>query len=254
MNKKTIRAELLVATAIVFCLPVGRAVAADPLDAVGNAVEKAALPKVKIVLVGGSTATDYAGWGGGFAQCLKSKAQCVNCAQSGRSSKSYANEGWWQKALAEKPDYMLIQFGNNDQPDKGPERATDPSTTYPENLRKYVDEARAAGIQPILVTSLTRRTFGADGKIQSSVTPYVEAMKRVAAEKKVPLIDLHALSIELHEKLGPEESKKFNRTKPGDKEEHMDKTHLSPEGAKIIGRIVADELKKAAPPVAPYIE
>jgi pectinesterase len=211
------------------------------------------LPKVKIILIGASTATDAAGWGGGFARCLRSEVQFVNCSKSGRSSKSYANEGWWQKALAEKPDYVLIQFGGNDQPGKGPERETDPETTYPEWMGKYVDESRAAGAQPILITSLVRRSFDPDGKIRSTLTPYAESVKRIGTEKKVPVIDLHALSIALHEKQGPEASRAFNRTKPG-REEHTDKTHLSPEGAKIIGRMVADELKIAVPALSPYIE
>jgi lysophospholipase L1-like esterase len=58
---------------------------------------------------------------------------------------------------------MLIQFGHNDMPGKGPERETDPKTTYRENLSRFVDEARAAGAQPILVTSIPRRNFR-DGK------------------------------------------------------------------------------------------
>jgi pectinesterase len=239
--------------AMTVCLLVGRVIAAEPKNAVGRAAEKAVLPKVKIILIGASTATDAAGWGGGFARCLRSEVQFVNCSKSGRSSKSYANEGWWQKALAEKPDYVLIQFGGNDQPGKGPERETDPETTYPEWMGKYVDESRAAGAQPILITSLVRRSFDPDGKIRSTLTPYAESVKRIGTEKKVPVIDLHALSIALHEKQGPEASRAFNRTKPG-REEHTDKTHLSPEGAKIIGRMVADELKIAVPALSPYIE
>src|SRR5262249_34489549 len=100
---------------------------------------------VKVVLVGDSTVADGSGWGPAFARRLGSGATCLNMARSGRSSKSYADEGHWKKALALKPDYVLIQFGHNDQPGKGPQRETKPETTYRENLTRYIDESRAAG-------------------------------------------------------------------------------------------------------------
>ena len=160
--------------------------------------------KVRIALAGDSTVTDQSGWGPGFAARLGPDAECLNLARSGRSSKSYINEGHWKKLLDAKPDIILIQFGHNDQPGKGPERETDPGTTYREFLARYVDEARAIGARPILVTSLTRRHFTPEGKIRSDLGPYAEAVKAVAAEKKVPVIDLHARSIELLERLGPQ--------------------------------------------------
>ncbi|MCX7049162.1 MAG: rhamnogalacturonan acetylesterase [Candidatus Sumerlaeota bacterium] len=210
--------------------------------------------KVKIVLIGDSTVEVSSGWGPGFAKCLTPEATCVNWARGGRSSKSFVAEGLWKKALAEKPDYVLIQFGHNDQPGKGPERETDPKTTYPEQMGKYVDEARAAGATPVLITSLTRRTFGSDGKIKSSLVDYVEAVKKLAQEKKVPLIDLHARSIELVEKLGPRESEQFDPApKPDAQDKRADKTHLTPKGQEVFGRMVVEELKKAAPSLAPYI-
>ena len=118
-----------------------------------------AADKIKIVLVGDSTVATKSGWGNGFIARLTDAAQGINRAVSGRSSKSFRDEGHWEKALAFKPDYVLIQFGHNDMPGKGPTRETDPKTTFPENLARYVDEARAQNAKPILVTSLTRRTF-----------------------------------------------------------------------------------------------
>jgi len=210
-------------------------------------------PKVTIVLVGDSTVTDASGWGLGFAKLLGPEAKCINWAKSGRSSRSYRDEGWWEKALAEKPDYLLIQFGHNDQPGKGPQRETDPKTTFPERIARYVDEARAAGITPILITSLTRRHFDADGKIKSNLQPYADAVKQVAGEKRVPVIDLHAHSVALHNELGPKKSELFDpvsekdKVSKDDKPKGPDRTHLSPEGAEIIGQIVAEELKKVVP-------
>src|SRR4051794_19422458 len=94
--------------------------------------------KVRIVLVGDSTVTDQAGWGAAFARLLGPEAECINQARSGSSTKSCLNQGDWKKALAHKPDYVLIQFGHNDMPGKGPERETDPKTTYPANLARFV--------------------------------------------------------------------------------------------------------------------
>src|SRR5262249_5100375 len=133
---------------------------------------------IKIVLVGDSTVQDSSGWGPGFKKLLDSRVVCINAARGGRSSKSFINEGSWAKALAEKPDYVRIQFGHTDQPGKGPERETDPATTYPQWMARYVDESRAIGARPVLITSLTRRNFDADGKIRSDLGPYAEAVKK----------------------------------------------------------------------------
>ena len=114
---------------------------------------------VHLVLVGDSTATDELGWGTGFKQFVNERATVTNTAKNGRSSKSFIAEGHWTRALALNGDYYLIQFGHNDQPGKGPDRETDPATTFTQNMARYVDEVRALGAKPILVTSLTRRNF-----------------------------------------------------------------------------------------------
>jgi lysophospholipase L1-like esterase len=237
------------------------ALVSDAIPSKTAAACRAPAATVRIVLVGDSTVTDEAGWGIGFAKSLAPSVQCINRAKSGSSSKSYAEDGWWKKALAEKPDYVLIQFGHNDQPGKGPRRETDPQTTYPENLGRYVDKARAAGAQPVLVTSLPRRHFGSDGKIHSNLQDYVEAVRRVATEKRVPLIDLHARSIDALDRLGPKEIAKFDFQRHGgqgerasDQKTPPDKTHLSPVGSDLFGRMVAEELLKAAPALKPHIE
>ncbi|HUJ12012.1 MAG TPA: pectinesterase family protein [Verrucomicrobiae bacterium] len=212
--------------------------------------------KIRIVLVGDSTVNDEKGWGPGFKKMLDpDKVECINWAKNGRSSKSFINEGLWAKALADKSDYVLIQFGHNDMPGKGPDRETDPATSYLQYMGRYVDETRAAGAKPILITSMTRRRFNSAGKIQSDLWPYVNAVKQLAVEKNVPLIDLHARSIALLDKLGPEASKEIDApptSKPGQPPK-PDKTHLSAKGAEIMGRIVAEELKRVEPDLSPYI-
>jgi lysophospholipase L1-like esterase len=208
--------------------------------------------KVRIVLVGDSTVTDKAGWGLGFAALVKPGAECINQARGGASSKSYYDSGLWKRALEQKPTYVLIQFGHNDQPGKGAERETDPKTTYREYLGKYIDEARQAGAQPILVTSLVRRIFNPDGKLRPDLEPYAEGMKAVAAEKQVPLVDLHARSKELAERLGPEKAKTFGPAHPTQAGQ-IDGTHLNPEGAAAFAPLIAEELVKAVPALRDYV-
>jgi lysophospholipase L1-like esterase len=221
----------------------------------GSAALAAAPARVRIVLVGDSTVAEKSGWGPGFARQVGPDAECLNMALGGRSSKSYADEGHWKKVLAARPDYVLIQFGHNDQPGKGPARETDPRTTYRDNMARYVDEARAIGARPILVTSLTRRQFTPGGKIRSDLGPYADAVKALAAEKKVPLVDLHDRSIALLEKLGPDASAEFNpQVTAAGKAPSADRTHLTDRGSDVFGQVVADELKKVEPALIPYLK
>ena len=224
--------------------------------------------KIRIVLAGDSTTAVGSGWGPGFIKCLDDGVECINMARGGRSSKSFIAEGSWNKCLDLKPDYVLIQFGHNDQPGHSTERATDAQTTYWQFMNQYVDDARAAGIKPVLVTSMSRRQWGPDGKIHSTLVPYVEVVKEIAAAKHVPLIDLHERSIELYEKLGKDGCNALSPLKPAttkptkDAEAVADNktagmvydgTHLNEKGSAIVGPIVAAELAKVVPELAPHI-
>ncbi|MEO2011671.1 MAG: DUF6807 family protein [Pirellulaceae bacterium] len=202
----------------------------------------------QIVLAGDSTVTDHAGWGGGFAELLKDDVHCVNMAKSGRSSRSFRSEGWWQKCLDQSPQYLLIQFGHNDQPGKGPARESAAATDFRDHLRTYVEEARRAGIRPVLVTSLTRRRWDTTGKIIPTLDEYAEAAKIVAMEKKVPLIDLHALSIEQCHRLGPLAFRAFEPMSASG----VDHTHLNAEGSRAVAKLVAAALIVQVPELKPW--
>jgi lysophospholipase L1-like esterase len=235
--------------------------------------------KIRIVLAGDSTTAKGSGWGPGFIPCLTGDIECINMARGGRSSKSFIAEGSWKKCLALKPDYILIQFGHNDQPGHGPARETDPNTTYRQFMNQYVDDARAVGIKPILITPMSRRQWGADGKIHSTLVPNAEVVRQIAAEKHVPLIDLHAISIALYERIGVEgcdaisplkvaTTRKSSASTQNDADslaeiapatqptgpKVYDGTHLNAKGASIIGPIVAGELARVVPDLAPYIK
>ena len=162
-----------------------------------------------IVLVGDSTVATGGGWGPGFCATLTSNVTCLDLAANGRSSKSYIDEGLWKKALAEKGEYYLIQFGHNDQK-SDPVRHTDPDSTYSENLRRFIRDTRAIGAIPILVTPLSRRTYRDKQLVLDALADYATAARRVAANNKATLIDLYAMSTKLLEGMTQEEADTFN--------------------------------------------
>jgi len=233
------------------------------------AAEEKAHEGKRIVLVGDSTVASASGWGDAFGELLVPGVECINIGRGGRSSKSYRDEGHWKKALDAKPSWVIIQFGHNDQPGKGPKLETDAKTTFRENLTRYVAEARAMGAKPVLVTSLTRRNFNRAGKIdaarlepfgnaeqgtqmQDFLADYVEGAKAVAIEQKVPLLDLNARSIEQMNRLGPKAAEDFD---PQAKDPAKpDKTHLSPKGAEETAGLVAEEIRKNVPELAELLK
>ncbi len=174
---------------------------------------------VKIVLVGDSTTAVQGGWGPSFCgKHVMSAVACVNLARGGRSTSNYRAEGSWNVALSEMKSggfsatYVLIQFGHNDQPGK-PGRSTDLATEYPANLKRYVEEVRAAGAIPVLVTPLTRRQF-TDGQLIRDLEPWAQATRQVAAETGAPLVDLHAASTAAVQAMGAAQATRLAQSPP----------------------------------------
>jgi lysophospholipase L1-like esterase len=226
-----------------------------PLPAVG--VRNMAIlhgAPVRIVLVGDSTVNNGGGWGSAFCALLTPNVECVNLARNGRSSKSYYDEGLWENALTQHGDYILIQFGHNDMPGKGPARETDPETSYAANMRRYIEQARAAGATPVVVTSLSRRTYK-DGKLVKDLTTYANAANRIANEEDTPVIDLNAESVRLLGTMNQEQADQFDAAAHPDAiDKGPDRTHLNAAGAAVFGRMVADGLAKACVELGPDIK
>ena len=202
---------------------------------------------ITVALIGDSTVTDKSGWGKAFAGRFKGNVKVLNFSVGGRSSKSWYDEGRLPKVLAAKPDYVLIQFGHNGQPGKGPKRETDPATTYRDFLRMYVKEFRKIGAEPILVSSVTRRRFDDEGKICSTLGPWAEGAKAVAKEMDVPFVDLYAASVAYHNKIGRAKSMEFN-PKEGDT------SHFNAKGAEAIVDLIVKELNENAKGLATYLK
>jgi lysophospholipase L1-like esterase len=212
---------------------------------------------VKIVLVGDSTVATGGGWGPGFCKVMTSNVDCVDVALNGRSTKSFIDEGAWTKALALKGNYYLIQFGHNDQkPDA--DRHTDAEGSFQTYLKRYIADVRAIGGTPVLVTSLSRRTFK-NGKVVEDLKDYAEATRHVGSEEQVAVIDLNALSTALLDTMTQTQADEFDAvTHPDAKAENtkssLDRTHLNPHGQDVFGRMMADGLAKAVPELAPDVK
>jgi len=207
---------------------------------------------VRIALVGDSTVAEGGGWGPGFRAAFGSGVEVLNFAQNGRSSKSFRAEGFWEPVLAARPHYVLIQFGHNDNPGKGPDRETDPATTYRANLTRYMDEARAAGAIPILVTSIVRRNLTPDAHVVADANvPFVEAVRRLAADRHVLMMDLYALTLQQCEQAGRAGCDALGTlTAAG----ALDTTHLGPVGQREIGAIAAAEFVRVVLPASPAVD
>ncbi|SFS09449.1 Lysophospholipase L1 [Granulicella pectinivorans] len=211
--------------------------------------------RVRIALIGDSTQTDTAGYGRGFCANLTAEVECLNQAKGGASTKTYREQGLWDKALALHPDYMLIQFGHNDMESKEHLDRQVPIAQYEVNLGRFVDQARAAGVVPVLITPLTRRYYGPDGKIHSDLTAHAAVTTKVAGEKHVPLIDLQTQSIAYLDNMTEAKANGLGITKKdADGKTIPDRTHLNWQGSYTFGRMVALGLAKAVPNLSQYVK
>jgi lysophospholipase L1-like esterase/acetyl esterase/lipase len=241
----------------------------------------ASAPAASVVLVGDSTLAHRSGYGDALCARFQPEVTCFNLAKGGRSSRTYREEGAWAAALEQlaapgaAARYVLIQFGHNDQP--GTERSTT-LEQFRENMAGYVRDVRSAGATPVLITPLTRRQFKA-GKLEPGLEPWAKAVRQLAKESSVPLLDLHRDSVNAVQALGPLRANELAEvppsaevtagaragisievpsTSPGPDATGLrpapvprfDYTHLGPKGADLFADIVARELRASVPALA----
>ena len=217
-----------------------------------------------IFLAGNSTVVDqsrepWAAWGQMIPRFFEpGKIAIANYAESGETMKAFARERRLEKiwSLAKPGDYLFIEFTHNDQKPGG--NHLDPFTTYKQTLKEWIAEARKRGMTPVLVTSMHRRNFDSTGHIINTLAEYPEAMRQTAAEEKVALIDLNAMSKTLYEAWGPEPSLKAfvhyaANTFPGQDKALADNTHFSPYGAYELARCVVKGIAATNLPIAKYL-
>jgi lysophospholipase L1-like esterase len=220
---------------------------------------------ITLWLAGDSLACAYAedrsprtGWGQTFGLFFQESVIVRNEAMSGRSTKSFIDDGFLSKIIENiKPDdYLFIQFSHNDEKPE-PHRRTDPNTDFRENLIKYITDARNAQATPVLCTPVERRNF-INGKIIPSHGEYPAAMREVARLTNTPLIDITEKSTKLYETLGEEESKKIflhfaKNEKPNYPDGAEDNTHLHYNGALEICKLIVEGIRELDLPLAQYI-
>lgn len=207
-----------------------------------------------IWIIGDSTVEDnkppFRGWGWAIPRHAAEGVTVRNHGLSGRSTRSFRDEGLFvpvQEGMQEG-DLLLIQFGHNDEKEDA-ERHTDPDSTYPEFLAWYCDEALQRGTQPVLITPVSRRWWLSDTDMLYTHGEYPAAVRKLAAERNIPLVDLKAASRALYLSLGQEKTAElFVRIAKGENpdfpEGHDDKTHFNAYGAERIAELVVDGLRQ----------
>ena len=215
-------------------------------------------------LVGDSTAAQKlatkrpeTGWGEALQQYFDvDEVRVENHARNGRSTRTFISEGRWDAVLARlhEGDWVLIQFGHNDGSVDKVDRYTPPAD-FRRNLARMVTEARARKANPVLLTPVRRRKFDSTGTLVDTHGEYPDLVRAVAAEHRVPLLDLHASTAGLLARHGVEGSRRlFLNLAPGAYANYPagldDNTHFSPHGAELVARLVVDAIRDAKLAVA----
>ena len=213
---------------------------------------------VKLFLMGDSTmkknnyySYPQTGWGQGLELFVKEGVQIVNYAENGRSTKSFIDEGRFERILNEisKGDYVICSFGHNDEKMNDPSRYTQPYGSYTDNLRYFKLEIEKRGGKIVFATSITRHKFNQKGECINSHGEYPQAMLDFCLKNKCTCIDMNKYTRELYTKLGEEETKKFHMIFPPNTfsnymEGKDDHSHLVHYGAVRIAYIFVEELSK----------
>lgn len=214
--------------------------------------------KIKLWLIGDSTMCLYEpsrsplmGWGMPFANFFDSSVTIENKARGGRSTRTFISENRWQPIAdsLQEGDYVLIQFGHNDEAkeEKYKERYTS-APDYKTNLIKFITEARAKKAIPVLITPVTRMKFDAAGKALETHTEYSTAVWEIGKAYNTPVIDLDGKSRNLLQQFGPEYSKVFfmqldSLQHPNYPSGQKDNTHFNEYGARRMAELVLAEIR-----------
>jgi lysophospholipase L1-like esterase len=224
---------------------------------------------IRIFMVGNSTMADKSykdgnpekGWGQIFPLYFRDSVKVKNFAVNGRSTKSFINEGKWDAVveLTKPGDYVIIEFGHNDEKKNDPKRYTNPHTDYRNNLIKFVKDTRSKGGIPILATPIVRRRFDDKGNFYDTHGDYPEVIREVAKELDVPLLDLQKDTEQLLKEFGEEKSKcLFLHIEPFEykslPEGRSDDTHLSAYGAFKVCDLAAEEIRTSIKDLAKWLK
>ncbi|MFB3159829.1 rhamnogalacturonan acetylesterase [Neobacillus sp. 179-J 1A1 HS] len=219
--------------------------------------------QITIYIAGDSTAAiklperwPETGWGEAFQTYFKENVKIENRAINGRSTKSFITEGHLAKIekSIQPGDYLIIQFGHNDQKIEDPERGTLPYDDYQDNLFQFIQVAFQKNAYPLLLTSVTRRKFENNKIDKMSVGDYPQAMIQFAKKIHVPVLDIHKVTNEFMGKVGDEESKKYYlHLPPGQSQNYpegiIDNTHFNEKGAKKVAQLIIEAIHQSDLPL-----
>ena len=226
-----------------------------------------ALAAPRVFMIGDSTMANKPldlperGWGMALGAFLVNPAMVQNHAMNGRSTKSFIDEGRWAKVTGElQPgDFVIIQFAHNDEKKEDPKRYADPAGGFRDNLRRFIAETRAKGATPILATPVCRRKFDAAGKLVDTHGAYPDAVRAVAREEKVALLDLTAATAKWLAAAGDEPSKPFFMwiapgTHPKIPDGRKDDTHFTEAGAREVAALAVAQIRAQKLPLAKWVK
>jgi lysophospholipase L1-like esterase len=201
------------------------------------------------------------GWGEMLQEFFDSSAVRVhNHARNGRSTRTFLSEGRW-KAIVDSlnaGDYVFIQFGHNDGSKDKIDRYTPPAE-FRANFIRFIEDTRGKGATPVLMTPVMRRRFDRDGKVRDSHGEYPDIVRSIAAERSVPIIDMHRKTADLLGLFGePASASLFLQLPPGENANYpkgiQDNTHFSPFGARIVAAIVVEGIREAGLGLSGYFK
>jgi lysophospholipase L1-like esterase len=203
-----------------------------------------------VFLLGDSTVCDqpgepYASWGQMITAFFDTKIEVANHAESGESLKSSLGARRLDKvlSLAKPGDFLLIQYAHNDEKERG--EGVGAFTTYKATLKQFVSAFRQKGGTPIVITPMHRRTFDASGTITNSHGDYPDAAREAAKEENAALIDLTAISRELYQAMGPQDSGRLFKEGDG--------THHNPYGAYQLAKGIVQSIRDQRLPLARHL-
>ena len=226
-------------------------------------IEPAPAGVTTVFLCGDSTVVDqdiepWASWGQMFPWFFDTQVAIANYGESGERADTFMGAGRLRKILTQlQPgDYVFVEFGHNDMKLKGPGKGG--YYFFATQLKTFIDEIRAAGGIPVMVSPTHRRNFDAEGHIVESHEDYPEAMEWVARREGVTFLDLHTMSGIFYEAMGPEDSKKaFVHYKAGSFEgmpaDVADNTHFNTYGAYELAKCVVTAIQQSGLPLAKHV-
>lgn len=222
---------------------------------------------VTLHLVGDSTMADKPklayperGWGQLLPEFLLPSINVKNHGANGRSTKRFYDEGRWQVLLSElsEGDFVVIQFGHNDQKQDDPVRYADPDLAYPQYLTQFISDVKNKGANALIASSICRRHFDENGKLKRTLKDYAQAAQKVAKENDIPFVPMNAVTCELLQAVGEMRSHDYFIKVPPDlyaryPDGKTDDTHLNVVGAAKVAQIFLRELEKMKHPLTRYV-